>query len=103
MSAVQRCLKRYRTYRVSGQQKAPLLDFITEALRRLGCMILVRSPPTEAPFRIIFDTNTGERMGVIAYAFDAKQLIRKGCPADEYHFHVEYGSKDDRLDELWQD
>lgn len=76
----------YRTYRVSRKLKEPLLDFMLEALQSSGCRVLYHSPPTEAPFRITFETLMGERMGIVAYAFFANSKLTKNRPADEHCF-----------------
>lgn len=93
----------YPTYRVSRVAREPLLDFIVTALHSEGCTILRASPPTEAPFRISFETPTGERLGLICYAFLANQQITRNRPTDEHRFQVKYGKKDGKLHPLWQD
>jgi hypothetical protein len=72
----------YRTYRVSRHDREPLLDFMLEGLRSAGCQILCASSPSEAPFRIVFETRMGERMGIVAYAFLANSKLTKNRPAD---------------------
>jgi len=42
-------------------------------------------------------------MGIVAYAFLANSKPTKNRPPDEHRFQLKYGSKDDRLHELWQD
>jgi hypothetical protein len=73
------------------------------ALRGEGCRILYSSPPTEAPFRITFETKDGERLGIVAYAFLANSRLTKNRPADEHRFQLKYGSDDRQLHSLWQD
>jgi hypothetical protein len=93
----------YRTYSVSRRDKEPLLAFMLDALRGEGCRILYSSPPTEAPFRITFETPEGERLGVVAYAFFANSRLTKNRPADEHRFQLKYGSKDHQVHEIWRD
>lgn len=93
----------YETFRVSAHSRAPLVAFMTSALRQAGCVILNQSPADEAPFRISFLTPWGERMGVIAYAFLANSALTRNRPPDEHRFQMKYGSRDGRLHELWQD
>lgn len=94
---------KYRTYSVKAHDREPLLRFILEAITETGCTVIRASAPNEAPFRISFETPTGERMGIIAYAFLANQKVTKNRPADEHRFQVKYGSKDGKLHELFQD
>jgi hypothetical protein len=93
----------YRTYRVSRKDREPLLDFMLQALRGEGCQILYCSSPSEAPFRITFETRDGERLGIVAYAFLANSKPTKNRPLDEHRFQLKYGSKDGLLHDLWQD
>ena len=93
----------YRAYTVSAKAREPLLDFMLGALRSEGCRILYSSPPTQAPFRITFETPEGERQGIVAYAFLANSKATKNRPLDEHRFQLKYGSKDGQLHELWQD
>lgn len=74
-----------------------------QSLRDEGCRILYSSPPTQAPFRITFETPEGERLGIVAYAFLANSRPTRNRPKDEHRFQVKYGSKDGQLHELWQD
>jgi len=64
-----------------------------EALESQGCRIIHASEPNRAPFVITFETLTGERMGVVAYAFLATRTVTKNRPEDERSFQVKYGSK----------
>lgn len=93
----------YRTYSVSRRNREPLLAFMLQALRGEGCQILYSSPPSEAPFRITFETPQGERLGIVAYAFLANSRLTKNRPADEHRFQLKYGSKDGLFHDLWQD
>lgn len=93
----------YPTYGVSTRDKKPLLDFIVDSLHASGCRVLFKSPPSQAPFRVSFETSDGERLGIIAYCFYANQRITKNRPQDEHRFQVKYGSKDGKLHDLWQD
>lgn len=93
----------YRRYRVQAADRGPLLEFILDALRDAGCTILHCTPPTEAPFRISFETRLGERMGILAYAFRATFTPTKNRPDDEHSFQIKYGSRDGELHTIWQD
>jgi hypothetical protein len=93
-----------RTYTVSRAAREPLVRFMCEALEAEGCRIINSSDPSLAPFRIAFETRTGERMGVVAYAFLATFTPTKNRPLDEHTFQVKYGSKkDSSLHPLWFD
>src|SRR5437867_1849677 len=93
----------FRTYRVSSRDRAPLLEFIHQSLRRSGCRILYSSTPDTAPFRVTFETSGGERIGIVAYAFLANNRVTRNRPPDEHRFQVKYGSKRPELQRLWQD
>jgi len=84
----------YRLYTVSRASKKPLLDFITASLSASGCQILKTSDPSYAPFRITFEDSTGQRHGIIAYAFFANSKQTKNRPLDEHRFQIKYGKKD---------
>lgn len=93
-----------RTYRVLRGDREPLVRFMREALEARGCRILYASEPDRAPFIITFETLTGERMGVVAYAFLATRTPTKNRPDDERSFQVKYGSKlENNLHKIFQD
>lgn len=92
-----------RTYKVDPKERGPLLEFMLTALEADGCTILKHSPANEAPFRIVFETLTGERMGIVAYAFFANSLLTKNRPEDEWRFQVKYGPRPDEPQHLWID
>ncbi|MDP1753823.1 MAG: hypothetical protein Q8L22_30610 [Reyranella sp.] len=96
-----------RTYSVMSKARQPLIDFMTGALMSSGCKIIHTSLPETAPFIVAFETSTGERMGIVAYAFLATRTPTKNRPADERSFQIKYGSKEsyqqDNAHELWQD
>lgn len=96
-----------RTYSVSATKRKPLADFMLGALAEAGCRVLHRSPPDQMPFVITFETASGERMGVVAYAFLATRTLTTNRPPDERTFQIKYGSKasyfHENLHELWQD
>jgi len=74
------------------------------ALETQGCRIIHCSEPNCAPFVITFETPTGERFGVVAYAFLATRTPTTNRPADERSFQVKYGSKlPNNSHALWQD
>lgn len=93
----------YRTYRVLGAKREPLLDFAKAALEKKGCRILHVSEANVAPFRLTFETPDGDRLGIILYAFLANSKRTKNRPDDEHRFQVKYGSDDKKVHELWQD
>jgi hypothetical protein len=79
---------------------------MVDGLKDTGCCIIYASDPGEAPFVISFETQAGERLGVVAYAFTATRTPTKHRPADERSFQIKYGSKGDydpNSHELWQD
>jgi restriction-modification system family protein len=82
-----------KTYSVSRAARQPLLDFMLNALRAQGCRIIYCSGPETAPFVITFELRSGERMGIVAYAFLATRTVTKNRPKDERSFQVKYGSK----------
>jgi hypothetical protein len=93
-----------RTYGVSAAARRPLVYFMESALRDAGCRILSQSPPTVAPFVLTFETSTGERMGVVAYAFLATRTLTRNRPEDERSFQIKYGKKEkNNLHQLWLD
>jgi hypothetical protein len=96
-----------REYRTNAAARAPLVDFMLDSLRASGCRIIFSSPPTTAPFVITFETPSGERLGVVAYAFLATRTPTTNRPADERSFQIKYSSKEDYAGRnehaLWQD
>jgi hypothetical protein len=64
-----------------------------EALEAQGCRIIHPPEPDQAPFVFTFETLSGERIGVVAYAFTATRTVTKNRPEDERSFQVKYGSK----------
>ena len=100
-------LQGLRTYRVRRAARQPLQDFMLNALREQGCRIIHSSDPSTAPFVITFELSTGERMGIVVYAFLATRTVTKNRPADERSFQVKYGSKADYFHRnshrIWRD
>jgi hypothetical protein len=100
-------LQEYERYSVSAARRKPILRFMLDALEAGGCRIIHEPQGTEAPFRITFETPSGERLGVIAYAFTANSRLTRNRPADEHRFQMKYGAESrnasGRLHELWQD
>lgn len=92
-----------RRYCVQAAARQPLVAFMLDALRGQGCRIIHASEPDEAPFVITFETLSGERMGVVAYAFLAKRTPTRNRPKDERSFQIKYGPDDKQLHNLWQD
>jgi hypothetical protein len=83
----------WKTYSVSRADKAPLLRFITDALRMRGCEVIFASDPGRAPFYIVFEMPTGERHGLLAYAFLANARPTLNRPKDEHRFQIKYGGQ----------
>lgn len=96
-----------RYYKTKASAREPLLRFMLDALRASGCRIIYASPPDRAPFVITFETQDGERMGIVAYAFLATRTPTRNRPEDERTFQIKYGNKldyaDDNAHVLWQD
>jgi len=96
-----------RYYRTRASAREPLIRFMREGLCAAGCRILFASPPDLAPFIVTFETPTGERMGIVAYAFLATRTPTRNRPKDERSFQIKYGSKKDYTEDnehpLWQD
>lgn len=96
----------YRSFRVQAKDRAPLIDFMCRSLEASGCKIIRSSPPTQAPFRITFETPSGLRQGIVAYAFRANSRVTRNRPPDEHRFQIKYGSKpagQQVFVDLWQD
>lgn len=83
----------WKTYSVSQTDKAPLLNFIVEALEVRGCRIVHKPPANRAPFYIVFETPTGQRVALLAYAFFANAKPTFHRPEDEHRFQIKYGSQ----------
>lgn len=83
----------WKSYSVSRADKEPLLRFIVEGLERRKCRVLSSSSPSQAPFYIVFETPSGERQGVLAYAFFANAKTTRNRPNDEHRFQIKYGSQ----------
>jgi hypothetical protein len=81
----------WKSYSVSRSDKEPLRTFILEALEMRQCRIVHASEADRAPFYVVFDTPTGERHGVLIYAFFANTKQIKSRPPDEHRFQVKYG------------
>jgi hypothetical protein len=90
-------------YGVSKADKAPLLDFLLHALRESGCTPIHVPNADRAPFRLTFETPSGERVGIIAYMFLANSRPTKNRPDDEHRFQIKYGSDLSGYHEIWQD
>lgn len=81
----------WKSYSVSRSDKEPLLAFVLRALEMRDCRIIHASEPNRAPFYIVFDTPSGERQGVLVYAFFANSNLIKNRPSDEHRFQIKYG------------
>ncbi|MFZ1989390.1 MAG: hypothetical protein WAW96_06405 [Alphaproteobacteria bacterium] len=82
----------WKLYSVRRSDKEPLLRFILDALTTRHCSIVYTSEPDRAPFYIVFETPSGTRHGVLAYAFFANSRATKNRPEDEHRFQIKYGS-----------
>ncbi|MCA0848105.1 hypothetical protein [Salipiger thiooxidans] len=82
----------WTSYSVSKRSKQPLLDFILDALKDHGCTILRHSNAQSAPFFISYETPSGTRRSLLAYAFYANSKITTNRPEDEHRFQIKYGS-----------
>lgn len=83
----------WKSYSVSRVDKEPLLAFVVKALKMRDCSIVYASEPNRAPFYIVFDTPSGERQGLLVYAFFANSRLTANRPRDEHRFQIKYGSK----------
>ncbi len=92
-----------RRYDVQAAARQPLVAFMLDALRGAGCRIIHEPDPRQAPFVVTFETGSGERMGIVAYAFLATRTPTRNRPEDERSFQIKYGPDDKQLHELWQD
>jgi hypothetical protein len=103
----ERMLPGLRTYGVQPASRRPLINFMLAGLADSGCRLLFNSDPDRAPFVITFEAPSGERFGIVAYAFLANKTLTKNRPADERSFQIKYGSKSDNdaenLHVIWQD
>ncbi|TPJ30661.1 hypothetical protein [Mesorhizobium sp. B2-8-3] len=81
----------WKSYSVSRSDKEPLRAFVLRALEMRDCSIVYASEPSRAPFYIVFDTPTGERHGVLVYAFFANTKLIRNRPPDEHRFQIKYG------------
>ena len=93
----------YRLYGVQSRSRAPLIQWMVEALQSCGCCMIHVPEPGKAPFRLTFETPLGERMGILAYAFLANRKETRNRPSDEYRFQLKYGVRDGLEHEIWQD
>jgi hypothetical protein len=93
----------FRTYRVLSRDQAPLLSFILNALEAAGCQIIHRPSAETAPLLITYQALSGERAGIVGYAFLANAQAVRNRPPEKYRFQLKYGSNDRRLHQLWQD
>lgn len=82
----------WKIYSVSRSDKAPLLAFVRGALEAHDCRIVYASEPDRAPFYVVYDGPTGDRQGLLVYAFFANSKLTKNRPEDEHRFQIKYGS-----------
>jgi len=81
----------WKTYSVRRSDKEPLLAFVLRALELRDCRVVHASDSNRAPFYIVFDTPSGERHGVLVYAFFANSKLIRNRPPDEHRFQIKYG------------
>lgn len=86
-----------------ARDREPLIDFIVRALEGSGCRLIHRPRADQAPFRFTFETASGERLGIMAYAFLANNKVTNKRPDDEHRFQVKYGSDFESMHPIWQD
>lgn len=92
------------TFDVRPSARKPLIEFMLSALESAGCRLIFCSGDRTAPFVITFETATGERMGIVAYAFLATRTPTPKRPQDERSFQIKYGSKaGNATHALWMD
>jgi len=87
------------TQPVEEPANKPLLEFITNGFRTAGCRILFSSPPEQVPIVITTETPSGERIGIIAYAFLLTRTTRRRAVGDRRSFECkcDTGRKDTNL------
>ena len=83
----------WKTYGVSRAEKLALLSFILEGLAVRGCRMVYASDPRQAPFYIVFETPSGDRHAVLAYAFRAGAKVTRKRPTNEHRFQIKYGGE----------
>lgn len=82
----------WEVFNVSRASKEPLYRFVIDGLQEAGCSVLHTSAFDKAPLFVVFDTSTGERYGVLVYAFLSNTKVTKNRPTDEHRFQIKYGS-----------
>jgi hypothetical protein len=96
-----------QTYPTQRAAKQPLIDFMCNGLRAAGCRVVFASPANVAPFVMTFETSSGERMGIVAYAFLATRTQTNSETKGERGFRIGYGSRNsDRsanAHDVWHD
>jgi hypothetical protein len=94
----------YQSYRVQPDSRKAGLEWLLGGLEAAGCRILERPRPARAPFPIVLELPvTGERIGVLAYLFNATARKTRNRPADEARFQVKYEEKRAKDDDNWHD
>lgn len=81
----------WKSYSVSRSDKEPLRAFVLRALEIRDCRIVHASEADRAPFYVIFDSPSGDRHGLLVYAFLANAKLIKNRPANEHRFQIKYG------------
>jgi hypothetical protein len=93
----------YRTYRVSASARGQTVEWLLRGLGQAGCKVISEPARDIAPFKVIFDTPNGERMGAVFYLFTIGCKETANRPFDECRFQIKYGTKDGGDHEIWQD
>jgi hypothetical protein len=92
-----------RYYTVSRTKKQALVDYIRGALEICGCRMIHLPDAGLAPYRFTFEAPSGERHGIMVYAFFANSKVTLNRPGDEHRFQVKYGPDDKQEHAIWQD
>lgn len=91
-------MKRYDVVR-----RGPIVQRIHDALIASGARVLKSADPRIAPFEFTIETQTGEVLELVCYAFTANKYRQSGRPADEHRFQIKYGGQFDRYHSLFID
>lgn len=81
------------TYKVRRKDRAPLVQFLSDALTASGVPIISVPDPGTAPF--VFEVKIppkDEPLRLICYAFFANKYEQGKRPKDEHRFQIKYGS-----------
>jgi hypothetical protein len=93
----------FRTYRVVAGKRAGTLDWLIRGLEAGGCRIITPPRTDRAPFKVVFQSPDGERIGTVFYLFTITCVETKNRPSDECRFQIKYADRDGLLHGIWQD